>query len=225
MNPHIAIAGPSAAGKSVICKSLASLFDAQYICSSKLLLQVAIDRKLLSSDVLYDNNFWLSDNARKFNKLRLADTGIDEEANKQLLSLINTNIPQVIDSLSYPFLHNENHNLVKLYLTANLDERINRANMENAKHDKVLLGRELVNKDRLAKLIFNKIWNVELYSKNYLTYFDIVFDNSRYTFSKLEPGQPVVWPETLTNILTLCGNYFLNQHNDLSHVFEKLVQG
>jgi hypothetical protein len=97
--------------------------------------------------------------------------------------------------------------------------------MENAKHDKVLLGRELVNKDRLAKLIFNKIWNVELYSKNYLTYFDIVFDNSRYTFSKLEPGQPVVWPETLTNILTLCGNYFLSQHNDLSHVFEKLVQG
>jgi CMP/dCMP kinase len=155
----IFIAGLSGTGKSTIAEQVAKKFKLKYYPSSLLF------RKFAGKDV-ETNGWWEKEGLNFVNEREGSD--IDEQFDKYLLNLIDTNPDFVIDSWTLPWLYKEEG--LRIFLKAPFEVRVNRV-VERDELTYAQIKEGVARKDKLTRAI---------YMKKYM--FDITKDHNIFDF-------------------------------------------
>lgn len=172
----VCISGLTASGKTTLARSLARHLGAQYISTSNLLLLHGQALGFVPEKP--DPQWWISQQAQRFNEYRLNHPRLDWEIDREIAKQVEAaDHPVVVDSRVYPKLR-KNKEVFCLYLTAPGPIRAMRAS-QNGGNPAVLL--EAINrKDQMTSDILYKSWGIMTSSPAYFDLFDQLLDDSQF---------------------------------------------
>jgi cytidylate kinase len=178
MSVKICISGFTACGKTTLIKELAKFYKCKYISFSTFLIknlppQIALKYKNS------ENWYQIKDIDKNRLKFVLREKNID----KKFYNFINSQEKIIFDSFSYPFIsYNKSNRAFCVFIKSSIKIRTKRAYKFIKKiNPSVSLGlvkKFIQNKDLITKKILQKNWKINIFSKNYLKYFDLIINDS-----------------------------------------------
>ncbi len=189
-NIKICISGLTASGKTTLIKEIAKFYKCKYISFSSFLIKNLPTKLALK----YKNNLENWYKVKDIDKYRLKFINREKEIDKKFYKFIQSKKKVIFDSFTYPVLSfNDKNRAFCVFIKTNCKERLKRGCKSVKKINPQLSFKQIknyiLNKDLITKKILQKNWKVNIFSKNYLKYFNLIINDSILEKQKLPPKQ------------------------------------